>query len=101
MLYMSGGGIQIFSIGIVFMLLFSPLKSLSGTNKAFAQFAPAHSDANATLTLAPQKVAYLLANILTVSLGLWKCNQMGLIPLGTADWLAFETRGISPEITLL
>jgi len=101
MLYMSGSGIQIFSIGIVFMLLLSPFKSLAGINKAFAPFAPAHSDANAPTTLILQKLAYLLANLLTVSLGLWKCNQMGLIPLGTADWLEFEARGVAPELTLL
>ena len=30
MLYMSGGGVQIFSLGIVFMLLFTPFKNISG-----------------------------------------------------------------------
>jgi len=33
MLYMSGGGVQIFSIGIVFMLLLSPLKNIVGINQ--------------------------------------------------------------------
>ena len=33
MLYMSGGGVQIFSIGIVFMLLLSPFKSIAGINE--------------------------------------------------------------------
>jgi hypothetical protein len=32
MLYMSGGGVQIFSIGIVFMLLLSPFKNIAGMN---------------------------------------------------------------------
>ena len=32
MLYMSGGGVQIFSMGIVFMLLFSPFKNLANIN---------------------------------------------------------------------
>ncbi|CCM05784.1 uncharacterized protein FIBRA_08017 [Fibroporia radiculosa] len=32
MLYMSGGGVQIFSMGIVFMLLSSPFKNLAGIN---------------------------------------------------------------------
>ena len=32
MLYMSGGGVQIFSMGIVFMLLFSPFKNVAGLN---------------------------------------------------------------------
>jgi ER membrane protein complex subunit 4 len=34
MLYMSGSGIQIFTIGIVFMLLSSPLKAVSSINKS-------------------------------------------------------------------
>ena len=33
MLYMSGGGVQIFSIGIVFMLLLSPFKNMDGLNE--------------------------------------------------------------------
>ena len=32
MLYMSGGGVQIFSIGIVFMLLLTPFKNIAGIN---------------------------------------------------------------------
>jgi hypothetical protein len=32
MLYMSGGGVQIFSMGIVFMLLFSPFKNVAAIN---------------------------------------------------------------------
>jgi hypothetical protein len=32
MLYMSGGGVQIFSMGIVAMLLLSPFKNLSTVN---------------------------------------------------------------------
>ena len=32
MLYMSGGGVQIFSMGIVFMLLLSPFKNLASIN---------------------------------------------------------------------
>jgi hypothetical protein len=31
--------------------------------------------------------------MLTLALGLYKCNSMGLLPMGTGDWLAFETRG--------
>jgi len=101
MLYMSGGGVQIFSIGIVFMLLSSPFKAVSGINKAFAPFAPTQSDATSFMTHILPKLAYIACNILTLSLGLWKCRQMGLLPTGTGDWLAFETRGESPELILL
>jgi hypothetical protein len=32
MLYMSGGGVQIFSMGIVLMLLLTPFKNILGIN---------------------------------------------------------------------
>jgi len=93
MLYMSGGGVQIFSMGIVFMLMFSPFKNVAAINTAFAPFAPSPSSSKSFSTLFAPKVAYILANMLTLALGLYKCNSMGLLPMGTGDWLAFETRG--------
>ncbi|GBE82758.1 DUF1077-domain-containing protein [Sparassis latifolia] len=101
MLYMSGGGVQIFSMGIVFMLLSSPFSNLLAINTAFAQFAPSNASPKASTTLPVQKIAYLLCNLLTLALGLWKCRSMGLLPTGTGDWLAFETRGQPPEILLV
>jgi hypothetical protein len=101
MLYMSGGGVQIFSMGIVLMLLLTPFKNIAGINTAFAPFAPTTSNANSLNTLPLQKLAYVACNLLTLAVGLWKCRSMGLLPTGTGDWLAFETRGLSPEISLL
>jgi len=109
MLYMSGGGVQIFSMGIVFMLLFSPFKNVAAintgthplatstrplihTHTAFAPFAPSSSSSKSFSTLIIQKIVYILANMLTLALGLYKCSSMGLLPMGTGDWLAFETR---------
>jgi len=101
MLYMSGGGVQIFSIGIVFMLLLSPFKNIAGINEAFAQFAPSTAkNPKSILTLPLQKFVFLLCNILTLGVGLWKCRSMGLLPTGTGDWLEFETRGVPSEISL-
>ena len=39
MLYMSGGGVQIFSIGIVFVLLLSPFRNLAAINEGFSLLA--------------------------------------------------------------
>ncbi|KAJ6500650.1 DUF1077-domain-containing protein [Mycena sanguinolenta] len=101
MLYMSGSGVQIFSIGIVVMLLLSPFKNLAGMNDAFAQFAPSTAKSpKSFLTLPLQKLVYIVCNVVTLAVGLWKCRSMGLLPMGTGDWLAFETRGIAPEIVL-
>lgn len=101
MLYMSGGGVQIFSMGIVFMLLMSPFKAIFSMNEAFAQFAPSSAkNPKATSTLILQKLLYVVCNLLTLGVGLWKCRSMGLLPTGSGDWLAFETRGPAPEISL-
>ncbi|KAF5331148.1 hypothetical protein D9619_006059 [Psilocybe cf. subviscida] len=100
MLYMSGGGVQIFSIGIVFMLLLSPFKNVAGINEAFSQYAPSTKKANSLSTLPLQKVVFVLCNLLTLGVGLWKCRSMGLLPTGTGDWLAFESRGLAPELSL-
>ncbi|KAG5641102.1 hypothetical protein DXG03_005989 [Asterophora parasitica] len=100
MLYMSGGGVQIFSMGIVFMLLLTPFKNIAGINEAFAQFAPSTSQPRAFSTLAVQKLVFIACNLLTLGVGLWKCRAMGLLPTGSGDWLAFETRGVAPEISL-
>ncbi|KAJ8516591.1 hypothetical protein ONZ45_g6138 [Pleurotus djamor] len=103
MLYMSGGGVQIFSMGIVFMLLLTPFKNFAGMNQAFAPFAPSTSptEAKSWTSLPLQKAVYLFCNMLTLGVGLWKCRSMGLLPTGTGDWLAFETRGLAPEIALI
>lgn len=60
---------------------------------AFAPFAPAKSNPNAITSLPLQKLVYFACNMLTLAVGLWKCRSMGLLPTGTGDWLAFETRG--------
>jgi len=100
MLYMSGGGVQIFSMGIVFMLLLTPFKNIAGINEAFSSFAPSSSEPKSFTTLPLQKIVFVLCNMLTLGVGLWKCRSMGLLPMGTGDWLAFETRGLAPEIYL-
>ena len=66
---------------------------LTHSTLVFAQFAPEGSNPKAFSTLALQKVVYIICNLVTFALGLYKCSTMGLLPTGTADWLAFETRG--------
>jgi hypothetical protein len=68
---------------------------------AFASFAPKNSDPSAFSTLGLQKLAFIGCNILTMALGLYKCRSMGLIPTGTGDWLAFETRGMVRGASLI
>ncbi|SJL07269.1 uncharacterized protein ARMOST_10612 [Armillaria ostoyae] len=89
MLYMSGGGVQIFSMGIIAMLLWMPFKDIAGITEAKIS-----DDA------ALQKIVYVLCNLLMLAVGLRKCRSMGLLPTGMGDWLAFEMRGLAPELSL-
>ncbi|KIJ17058.1 hypothetical protein PAXINDRAFT_73780, partial [Paxillus involutus ATCC 200175] len=97
MLYMSGGGVQIFSMGIVLMLLLTPFKNILGINAAFAPFAPTSSNANSLETLPLQKLAYVACNLLTLAVGLWKCRSMGLLPTG---WSRKEINVSSSNVTV-
>jgi hypothetical protein len=36
-----------------------------------------------------QKLVFLLGNIASVGVALYKCHSMGLLPSHTSDWLAF------------
>ena len=61
---------------------------------AFSSFAPSTANPKSLTTLPLQKVVFVLCNLVTLGVGLWKCRSMGLLPVGTGDWLAFETRGL-------
>ncbi|PWZ00671.1 DUF1077-domain-containing protein [Testicularia cyperi] len=84
MLYMSGSGVQIFSMMAVGMLITSPLKGISSMNTAFSRFsAPGQS-------LLLPKVLFVLCHLAGIALGLYKCWSMGLLPTETSDWLAWR-----------
>lgn len=39
--------------------------------------------------LALPKVTFIAMQVLTILLGMWKLNAMGLLPTSHSDWLAF------------
>ncbi|KAN0063253.1 hypothetical protein ACQY0O_004417 [Thecaphora frezii] len=84
MLYMSGSGVQIFSMMAVGMLITGPAKGVSTMNTAFARYAsPNHS-------LLLPKIVFILCQMAAVALGLYKCWSMGLLPTESSDWLAWR-----------
>ncbi|KAG9303724.1 hypothetical protein G9A89_018621 [Geosiphon pyriformis] len=85
MLWMSGNGVQIFSVMITGMLFFQPIKALMAIDSAFERY---ESQKNKSQLLWP-KVTFILLQLLTMALGLYKCSAMGLLPTATSDWLAF------------
>jgi ER membrane protein complex subunit 4 len=76
MMYMSGNGLQIFSIMMVLMAFKNPIMGLMATNLAFAKF---ESDGNKTAMLGV-KAVYVAFQFVAMGLGVWKVNQMGLLP---------------------
>lgn len=74
MMYMSGSGLQIFSIMMVFMAFKNPIMGLMSTQAAFEKF---ESKGNRMWEI---KAVYVLMQILALALGVWKVNQMGLLP---------------------
>ncbi|RKP25510.1 hypothetical protein SYNPS1DRAFT_15547, partial [Syncephalis pseudoplumigaleata] len=87
MLWMSGNGVQIFSIMITAMLFFQPVKAMMNLNAAFERFEIKGNRASNELAL--PKLVFLLMNLLTILLGVYKLSAMGLLPTATSDWLAF------------
>lgn len=61
MLYFSGSGVQIFSLGMIFMLLTGPITAVSGIMRAFEPFRSVRPDGEPTymLLLAPMAVFVL------------------------------------------
>ena len=82
MLWMSGSGVNIFSMMITGMAVMNPCKALfnvSGPFKALAQ------DGKTDLTQA--KLTFVAMNLLGLAMGMYKCATMGLLPLTSSDWV--------------
>ncbi len=75
-MYMTGSGLQIFSIMMVFMLFKTPVTAIFGINQAFERFESEGTRDKILLA----KLAYVFTNCLLIALGIWKVNQMGLLP---------------------
>jgi hypothetical protein len=85
-MYMTGNTLQIFSIFMVFSLFKTPVLAVLAIQRSFAPF---ETPANSTKLLGV-KAVYVLTNLLMLCLGIWKVNQMGLLPTTRSDWLAWE-----------
>ncbi|CAI2183561.1 17170_t:CDS:2 [Funneliformis geosporum] len=85
MLWMSGNGVQIFSVMITGMLFFQPIKALMGIDSVFERYESPKTKPHLMLP----KLVYVILQLLTMALGLYKCFSMGLLPTATSDWLAF------------
>ncbi|GAA5959958.1 hypothetical protein JCM21900_001439 [Sporobolomyces salmonicolor] len=97
MMYMTGGGIQIFSVMSVWFLLKQAISGILSVETVFAPFtasskskSPAEPAAQAQ-SFFQQKAVFVLCQIGLLCVGLWKCNSMGLLPTHESDWIAFRS----------
>ncbi|KAK1751988.1 hypothetical protein QBC47DRAFT_389415 [Echria macrotheca] len=88
MMYMSGNSLQIFSIMMVFMAFKNPVVGILATNQAFERF---ETDSNRA-KMFTVKLAYVAMQLVALALGVWKINNMGLLPTTRSDWLAWEVQ---------
>ncbi|KAK9449832.1 uncharacterized protein V1518DRAFT_426700 [Limtongia smithiae] len=87
MSYFSGSSLQIFSLTMTFMLFSNPVKSIASIGSTFARF-----ESESTYSRILQaKVVFILMQLATVAVGVWKMSSMGVLPTKRSDWLAWES----------
>ncbi|KAI7832455.1 hypothetical protein BC939DRAFT_418642 [Gamsiella multidivaricata] len=101
MLWMSGNSVQIFSVAITAMLMFSPIRALVNMSQVLERYETVSPVKVSFMEskLALPKLAFVAMQILTILLGMWKLNSMGLLPTSHSDWLAFLDPKIPVEYT--
>lgn len=80
-MYMAGNSISIIPIMMVSMLLIRPIKALLSIRSKFATM-----EGNQAIL---QNIVYLIGNLASLALALYKCQSMGLLPTHSSDWLDF------------
>uniref|UniRef100_A0A7R9Z5B9 ER membrane protein complex subunit 4 n=1 Tax=Chlamydomonas euryale TaxID=1486919 RepID=A0A7R9Z5B9_9CHLO len=93
MAWMSGNGIQIFSILMTFNLLSAPIQAIISSGMQF----PKDEDMPQLDTLSPRLV-FCAIQLLQLGFGLYKLDGMGLLPLFPSDWIS--TMSVPPTTEL-
>ncbi|CAD6980551.1 unnamed protein product [Tilletia controversa] len=95
MLYMSGSGVQIFSMMAVGMLVTNPIKALTSLDQPFQRLTSSQH------SLLLQKAVFIACQLGCIALGLYKCWSMGLLPTESSDWLAWKQPKVPLEYSPL
>jgi hypothetical protein len=80
MMWMSGNGVQVFSIMITFTSILNPVKAIMASGATFARFADTGVD-----TQLP-RLAFVALNCVGLLFALNKLDKMGLLPTHASDW---------------
>mmetsp|Transcript_44677 Transcript_44677/g.54684 ORF Transcript_44677/g.54684 Transcript_44677/m.54684 type:complete len:186 (+) Transcript_44677:47-604(+) len=78
MMWMSGSNLTIFTLMMMGMVMLNPLTALFSVNKAFERY----DTGNNSSSLRLPKLAYIVLNFVSVGIGIWKLNSLGLLPTG-------------------
>jgi len=80
-MWMAGNSISIFPIMMVGMMFIRPIQALLAIQQTFKMI----EGKNSFL----QRFVYMVGNLASVALAVYKCQVMGLLPTHASDWLAF------------
>jgi len=83
MSWMSGSNVNIFSIMITVYSFINPIKAILSVNEVFSRF----EDHNSSLFL--PKLTYIGINLVTLSIAVYKCSVLGLLPTTVSDWISY------------
>ena len=95
MMWMSGSGVNIWSMMVVGMAFVNPIKAIANMDDAFRRF---KGDEGVDLTM--PKLAYVACNCGMLALALWKLNTMRLLPITAADWTSFLVDKTDVEVSV-
>jgi len=84
MAYLSGNSLQIFSIMMTAIAIFTPLKAILTTKSAFERYA----DLGISSLFIPTLI-YIALNGAALAIGIYKVNTLGLLPTSLSDWVSF------------
>lgn len=95
MMYMSGSGLNIFSISVTSTAILTPVGALMAMGRTFQ---PLGDD------LQTAKLLFVALNLVWLGVGMYKLSSMKLLPTTSADWTGsvvwkemMETSSIPPE----
>ena len=82
MLFFSGSSLNIFSIIITAMAMWTPIKNIISINQAFAPYE------TKGVSLIGAKMKYFTLNMGFCLAGMYKVYYMGIIPFSAEDWIS-------------
>lgn len=80
-MWMTGNSLQIFSIFMLYSLFKNPLTAISTTNTTFSRL----ESESIKSKLFMVKIVFIMTNLLSVALGIYKVDKMGLLPFVACD----------------